>query len=133
MEAGLQGENTTVLYRPVGRSELDGIREHDFRRLPPPPTGHSFFRLAVTRECAAEVAVEWSARERIADYSDVYLARLHVVSASLSRYRRRRVPGSSHWEYLVPATRLDEFNSHIRGLIEVVAEYHTRTTPDDAP
>jgi hypothetical protein len=115
----------------VGRDELDRIRANDFRRLPPPPAGQAFLRLAVTRERAAEVAVDWSTRERVGDCSDVYLTRLHVDSVFFARSSPQRVPCSPHREYLVPADRLDEFNGSIRGLIEVVAEYHAPGAPDD--
>jgi hypothetical protein len=128
----MQGQGTTVLYRPVGRRELELIRGGSFRAFPPLPAGPSIFKAAQSREYAAEVARKWSAKEKTPAYSDVYVTRFHVDSAFLSRCSQHNVAGSPHREYLIPAKELDEFNSHIRGLIELVAEYHYPGVPDDA-
>jgi DNA-binding Xre family transcriptional regulator len=54
----MQGQSATVLYRPVGRRELELIREGGFRAFPPPPPGQSMFKPVLTREYADEVALE---------------------------------------------------------------------------
>jgi hypothetical protein len=128
----MRGQSTTVLYRPVGRRELELIRAGGFRTFPPPPPGQSIFKPALTREYAAEVARDWSAMEKTRAYSDVYVTRFHVDSAFLSRYSLHQVADSIEREYLIPAGELDEFNDHIRGIIELVAEYHYPGVPDDA-
>src|SRR5713226_2015643 len=128
----MPGQSTTVLYRPVGRRELELIRVSTFRAFPPLPPGQSIFKATLTHEHAAEVARAWSAKEKTAVYSDVYVTRFHVESAFLSRYPQHQVAGSSHREYLIPADELDEFNGYIRGIIELVAEYHYPGVPDDA-
>ncbi len=128
----MRGESTTVLYRPVGRRELELIRESGFRAFPPPPPGQSKFKPTLTREYAAEVARNWSAKEKTRACSDVYVTRFHVDSAFLSRYSQHQVAGSIHREYFIPAEELDEFNGQIRGIIELVAEYHYPGVPDDA-
>ena len=128
----MRRESRTVLYRPVGRRELELIREGGFRAFPNPPPGQSIFKSVLTREYAADVARNWSAKEKTPAYSDVYVTRFYVDSAFLSRYSQHQVAGSSHWEYLIPAEELDELNGHIRGIIELVAEYHYPGVPDDA-
>jgi hypothetical protein len=128
----LQAVGTTVLYRPLGRRELELIREGGFRAFPPLPPGQSIFKAALTRDYAAEVARNWSAKEKTPAYSDVYVVRFEVDSAYLSRYSPHQVAGSRHREYSIPADGLNEFNGHIRGLIELVAEYHDPGVPDDA-
>jgi len=41
----------------------------------------------------------------------------------LSKYEVRKVGGSSHLEYWIPAEELSAFNENIAGAIEVIAEF----------
>lgn len=124
----MRREETTVLYRPVGRDELESIRKSDFRAFPPPPAGQPMFKPVLTREYATQVARDWSAKEKTRGYSG-FITRFHVDSAFLSRYAAHQVGNSIHREYWIPAKDIDEFNRHIRGIIELIAEYHG--VPDD--
>jgi len=52
---------------------------------------------------------------------------MHVIfevdKKFLDRYDVQRAGGETILEYWIPAEDLDEFNAHIVGLIEVIAEY----------
>jgi len=52
-----------------------------------------------------------------------YVLRFRVETVYLARYPERIAGGARHRELWVPAEDLDEFNRHIRGPIEVIAEF----------
>ena len=127
--AEMPHEETTLLYRPVGSAELELIQSSGYRHFPRPPLGQPLFKPVLTRKYALEVARDWSAKERTRGYSG-YITRFRVESRFLSRYSQHQVGNSIHREYWIPADDLDAFNAHIRGVIEVIAEYHG--VPDGA-
>jgi hypothetical protein len=49
--------------------------------------------------------------------------RFRVQTAYLKRFERRTVGGAIHQEYWIPAKELAEFNRHIVGKIETIAEF----------
>lgn len=51
------------------------------------------------------------------------MTRFQVKSDFLKRYTIQTVGGSQHQEYWIPAEDLDNFNTHIVGKIEVIAEF----------
>lgn len=118
-----------MLYRPVGRGELELIRQSGFRAFPPRLPGQPIFHPVVTREYAVEMARDWNAKDRASGYSG-FVTRFSVDSAFLSRYSPHQVRDSIHKEYWIPAQELEAFNQNIRGPIEVIAEYHG--VPDGA-
>jgi hypothetical protein len=67
---------------------------------------------------AAQIARDWNVPASGAGY----VTRFQVASAFLERYEPQVVGGSEHRELWVPAEELPEFNRHIVGLIEVIAE-----------
>ena len=52
-----------------------------------------------------------------------FVTRFEVASDHVERFPRQVVGGSVHEELWVPAEELDEFNSNIVGLIEVVESF----------
>jgi hypothetical protein len=122
-------EGTTTLYRPVGGGELQLIGETGFREFPPRLPGQTTFYPVVTLEYAEQVARDWNARDKAAGYRG-FVTRFRVDSTFLAGYPQHQVGNSIHREYWIPAGDLAEFNRHIRGLIEVVAEFHGG--PDNA-
>ena len=114
-------DETTVLFRPVGKKELDLIRESDFTAFPPRLREQPIFYPVLNEHYAAQIAREWNAKreaERVG-----YVTRFHVRSEYLRRYEVQTVGGSEHQEYWIPAEELAEFNRNIIGPIEVIAEY----------
>jgi hypothetical protein len=120
---------TTTLYRPVGWAELQRIRESGFRAFPPRLPGQPIFYPVLTKEYAVQMARDWNAKDKASDYSG-FVTRFEVDSAFLSLYTPHQVGNSIHQEYWIPAAELPAFNDHIRGNIEIIAEYHGQ--PDGA-
>ena len=112
---------TTLLYRPVGQSELALIRESGFTAFPPRLPEQPIFYPVLNEEYATQIARDWNARhhpDRVG-----YVTRFHVSSEYLKRYDIQTVGGSVHQEYWIAAEDLAEFNRNIVGKIEVVAEF----------
>ncbi len=110
---------TTVLYRPTGEQELALIRASGFRAFPPRLPEQPIFYPVLNEEYARQIAERWNAR----DGKRGYVTRFHVETAFLARYPVQTVGSSIHQELWVPAEELDDFNAHIAGLIEVIAEF----------
>lgn len=58
----------------------------------------------------------------------MYVTRFGVSADFLARYEVKTVGGFEHQEYWIPAEDLEEFNRHIVGRIEVVAEYRAKAS-----
>lgn len=116
-------ENVVTLFRPVGRRELELIRESGFRefpsRLPHPP----FFYPVTNVEYATQIARDWNTKYSESGHSG-YVLRFAVREEFLKAYPIRQVGDVTHREYWIPAAELAQFNQNILGLIEVVAEFH---------
>lgn len=69
------------------------------------------------REAAAHALRWWLQRHPLEDFVDQPEAKLAVDVA------RVLAPGETILEYWIPAEDLDQFNAHIVGLIEVIAEF----------
>ena len=112
---------TTILFRPVGRKELDLIRDSGFSKFPARLPEQPIFYPVLTEEYARQIARDWNAKhneERVG-----YVTRFRVRTEYLKRYEIQTVGGSEHSEYWIPAEDLVEFNQNIVGAIEVIAEY----------
>ena len=112
---------TTVLYRPVGKSELALIRESGNARFPPRLPEQPISYPVLNEEYATQIARGWNAKHNRDKVG--YVTRFHVRTDFLRRYEAQVVGGSEHREYWIPAEDLAEFNRNIVGLIEVVAEF----------
>ena len=112
---------TTTLYRPTGPKELELIAASGYRKFPPRLPDQPIFYPVLNEEYARQIARDWNVKA-----SGVgYVTRFEVESEFLERYPERIVGGSTHRELWVPAEELAEFNRHIVGVIEVIAEYHS--------
>ena len=113
---------TVILFRPVGEHELELIRQGDFRRFPPRLPDQPIFYPVLNEAYAVQIARDWNAKYNTPKRG--YVTRFQVDSEFLDRYEARTVGNSLHQEYWIPAEDLDEFNRHIVGVIEVIAEFH---------
>jgi len=113
-------DETIVLFRPVGPTELALIRDAGFRAFPPRLPEQPVFYPVLTEEYAAKIAHEWN----VPASGSGYVTRFKVRSAFLARYQLRDAGGSRFQEYWIPADELPEFNRNIVGNIEVIAEFH---------
>jgi len=111
-----------MLYRPVGKQELDLIHLHGDKEFPPRRSEQPIFYPVVHEDYAVQIARDWNAK-----YNDPkcgYVTRFRVRKAFLDQYEPQTVGGSAHQEYWIPADELEEFNRNIVGPIEVIAEFN---------
>jgi hypothetical protein len=113
---------TTILYRPVGRKEMDLIQDAGFRAFPPRLSWQPIFYPVLNESYAVQIARDWNTKDAASGYVG-YVTRFVVNSGYLSKYDVQVVGGSEHQEYWIPAEELDEFNAKIVGAIEVIVEF----------
>ncbi len=120
----------TILFRPVGQNELARIRESGYMAFPPRLSYQPIFYPVVYEEYAVQIARDWNAQNG----KSGYVTRFLVRGDFLDRYEIHQVGSSAHMEYWIPAEDLAEFNHHIIGKIEVIAEFHAlpTTSPDSS-
>lgn len=114
-------EQTFVLYRPVGKKELDLIRETGFTKFPPRLPEQPIFYPVLNEEYATQIARDWNAKYNADKVG--YVTRFQVRKDFLDNYEVKIVGGRTHEEYWIPAEDLEEFNRNIVGKIEVVSEF----------
>lgn len=110
---------TLELFRPVGPKELALIEASGFRAFPPRLPDQPIFYPVLNEGYATQIARDWNVPASGAGF----VTRFLVDAAFASRYPRQVVGGREHEELWVPAEELDEFNRHIVGPIEVIAEF----------
>jgi len=112
----------TTLYRPVGQAELDLIAEAGFRAFPPRLPIQPIFYPVLNQEYAEQIARDWNTKDEASGRVG-YVTRFEVDAEFIAQYEVQTVGGRGHQELWVPAEELEEFNRHIVGRIEVVAEF----------
>lgn len=118
---------TVELFRPTGANELALIRASEFKAFPPRLPGQPIFYPVLNLEYATQIARDWNAKR-----SGVgYVTRFRVDRGYLDQFEVHQVGGSVHLEYWIPADGLEDFNSHIVGSIEVVAEFSGEAVAGD--
>ncbi|TCP64413.1 hypothetical protein EDD57_1405 [Baia soyae] len=113
---------TITLYRPVGQKELDLIRASHYRAFPPRLSFQPIFYPVLNEEYAIQIARDWNTKDEASGYVG-YVTRFQVRKDFINRYTVETVGGTEHQEYWIPAEDLEEFNQHIEGRIEVIAEF----------
>ncbi|MDY6898321.1 MAG: ADP-ribosylglycohydrolase family protein [Cyanobacteriota bacterium] len=113
------GRETVTLYRPVGEKELDLIKESGYRKFPARLPEQPIFYPVLNQEYAIEIARDWNA----VNNNQGFVTKFEVKAEFLSNYSIKVVGAARHQEYWIPAEDLEEFNSNIVGLIEVVREF----------
>jgi hypothetical protein len=110
---------TMILYRPIGPAELELIAAAGFRAFPPRLPEQQIFYPVTNEAYAARIAREWNVRDSGAGF----VTRFSVDAGYAARFPVQTVGGAECTELWVPAEELDEFNRHIVGDIEVIAEF----------
>jgi hypothetical protein len=108
-----------VLYRPVGPKELALIEASGWREFPPRLPEQPIFYPVLNEAYATQIARDWNVKESGAGF----VTRFEVDAHFASRYPVQTVGGAVYQELWVPAEDLDEFNRHLVGRIEVIAEF----------
>jgi hypothetical protein len=111
---------TVTLWRPTGPQELALVEASGWRRWPPRLPDQPIFYPVCNQDYATRVARDWNVQASGAGY----VTRFDVEDDFLDLYDVQQVGGQTILEYWIPAEDLEEFNNHIVGLIEVVAEFH---------
>jgi hypothetical protein len=112
--------NTTVtLWRPTGPDELELVKASGWCRWPPRLPDQPIFYPVLNEQYATKIARDWNVKA-----SGVgYVTRFEVYKDYLDQFEVHQAGGATILEYWIPSELLDEFNDHIVGQIEVVAEY----------
>jgi hypothetical protein len=114
---------TTTLFRPVGRGEMDLIRSSGFREFPPRLPEQPIFYPVLTEEYATQIARDWNTKDERSGFVG-YVLRFKVRTEFLGKYDVRTVGSSDHREYWIPAEDLQGLNANIVGGIQIVSEFH---------
>ncbi len=117
----MNGNETIILYRPVGPKEFELIAASGFREFPPRLPDQPIFYPVLNEEYARQIAREWNVQASGAGY----VTRFAVRKEFADRYQVQTVGSSIHKELWIPAGDLAEMNRNVVGMIEVVAEYKT--------
>ena len=120
--------NTTVLWRPVGQAELALIERSGWRAFPPRLPHQPIFYPVLDEGYALQIARDWNTKDAASGYVG-YVTRFSVRADFLARYPVQVAGARAHRELWVPAEDMDEFNAHIVGPIEVVAEFRGPERP----
>jgi hypothetical protein len=114
-------DQTTVLYRPVGETELRAIESSGWRAFPPRESPPQMFCPLESEQDAVRIARDWNTRDARSGFAG-YVVRFRVRSVALKRFEVRAIGDArEHW---IPAGDLAEFNRSIVGKIERVHEFH---------
>jgi hypothetical protein len=114
--------STTILYRPVGKKELELIQQSDYTSFPPRLPYQPIFYPVLNEEYAIQIARDWNTKDKASGYVG-YVTRFAVKTEFLNNYSVQLVGSSQHQEYWIPAEELNNFNANIVGKIEVIAEF----------
>ncbi len=110
---------TVTLWRPTGPKELALVEASGWREWPPRLPDQPIFYPVLNEDYATRIAKDWNVKA-----SGVgYVTRFEVEKTFLDRYDVQQAGGKTILECWIPAEDLPEFNRHIVGRIEVVAEY----------
>ncbi len=114
--------DTVTLFRPVGRKEMDLIRESGYTTFPARLPEQPIFYPVLDKDYAEQIARDWNTKDAASGYAG-YVTRFQVRADFTRRYAVQSVGSSVHQEYWIPAEDLPGFNQNIAGLIEVIAEF----------
>ena len=106
----------TTLYRPVGPEELALIEASDWKGFPPRLPEQPIFYPVMNLAYARQISQEWNVPAKGVSH----VVRFDVDSDYLQRFDVHNVGGAIHNELWVPAEELEEFNSNIIGVIELI-------------
>ncbi|MGC3967350.1 MAG: hypothetical protein QM775_08265 [Pirellulales bacterium] len=119
----MNNADAVTLYRPVGRRELELIRDSEWKHFPPRLERQPIFYPVLTEEYAIKIARDWNTKDEGSGFVG-YVLRSSVARNYLGRHAIHEAGGRAHQEYWIPSEQLDEFNANIVGTIEVVHEFH---------
>jgi len=87
-------------------------------RLPEQPIVYP----VTNQKYAEQIARDWNTKDERSGFVG-YVLKFAVDAEYLSQFPVKTVGGREHTEYWIPAERLEEFNRHIVGKIEVLSSW----------
>jgi len=87
-------------------------------RLPEQP----IFYPVTNQGYAEKIARDWNMKDERSGFVG-YVLKFAIDAAYLSQFPIKQVGDREHSEYWIPAERLDEFNRHLLGKIEVIQTF----------
>lgn len=111
-----------VLYRPVGKKELQLIIDSNYKKFPPRLPEQPIFYPVLNEKYAEEIASRWNATDKNHDYKG-FVTRFEIDNEYISKFQIQTVGASYHQEFWIPAEELENFNGHIIGNVEVIKSF----------
>lgn len=116
MEVDVQ---TTTLYRPVGPQELALIEESGWTKFPQRLPEQPIFYPVINESYASQIAKEWN----VPTSGSGFVTKFEVRTDYLKKFPVQNVGGAIHEELWIPAEELEEFNSNLVGLIQMIQKF----------
>ncbi|GEM_PF-224593 len=110
------------LYRPVGISELELIKQSGMTKFPPRLPEQPIFYPVLNKKYACQIAREWNTQSP-PDYAG-FVTEFDVDDEYISKFEVKTVGAFVHKELWIPAEELEDFNRHIIGKIQVIESYY---------
>ena len=114
---------TTKLYRPVNKAELDLIQESNWKRFPPRLPDQPIFYPVTNQEYASQITTEWN----LPSYKNGFVTEFQLSNKYLSKFKVEKVGLDHYTELWVPAEELEEFDSEIIDRIKVIEAYNSNS------
>jgi hypothetical protein len=114
--------NFIILFRPVGKRELELIEESDYKKFPPRLPDQEFFYPVLNEEYAIEIAKNWNTKDINSDYFGC-VTKFKVKKKYIEQFEIHNVGGKNYLEYWIPANKINEFNKNIIDDIEIIHEF----------
>ena len=115
-------EETTILFRPVGRKELELVAESGFRAFSPRLEWQPIFYPVLNEEYATFIAREWNTKDAASGFAG-FVLRFAVRTEFISEFKVQKVGSVTALRVVDSGGKLAEFNSNIVGEIEVISSF----------
>ncbi len=110
------------LYRPVGISEIELIKQSGMTKFPPRLPEQPIFYPVLNKKYACQIAREWNTQAP-PGYAG-FVTEFDVEDEYISKFEVKTVGAFVHKELWIPAEELEDFNRHIIGKIRVIESYY---------
>lgn len=111
-----------ILFRPVGKAELELIRNTNYTKFPPRLKEQPIFYPVLTEKYAEEIAKKWNTKDKSSEYKG-YVTKFNIDDKYILNFKVQTVGASYHQEFWIPSEELENFNKHIIGKIEVIRSF----------
>jgi hypothetical protein len=116
-------QKNRTLFRPVGLAEMNLIIASGYRAFPPRLPDQPIFYPVTNREYAESIARAWNAPDEKCGFVG-YVTEFDLPLDYFNKFEEKTLGAKICTELWVPAEQLDEFNSHIQGLIRIARAFY---------